>query len=85
LRRAAHEAAPIATPSELADARFFGSGFGLIAAIPVSDGLRRELGTVLPYAGPLGSAAIVPRAGRDWLVAGAVPPGALASVASRLP
>lgn len=85
LRRTAHEAAPIATPSELADARFFGSGFGLIAAIPVSDGLRRELGAVLPYAGPLGSAAIVARAGRDWLVAGAVPPGALSSVASRLP
>jgi hypothetical protein len=44
-----------------------------------------ELRSMLPYSGPLASAALVDRGQSAWIVAGAVTPDALSSVQSRLP
>lgn len=64
--------------------RVFGQGFGLILAVRVSE-VPAELRSMLPYAGPLASAALVDRGRSAWIVAGAVTPDALSSVQSRLP
>jgi outer membrane lipoprotein-sorting protein len=64
--------------------RVFGEGFGLILAVRVSE-VPAELRSMLPYSGPLASAALVDRGQSGWIVAGAVTPDALSSVQSRLP
>ncbi|HEX7463617.1 MAG TPA: hypothetical protein VF382_01790 [Actinomycetota bacterium] len=71
----------VGAPPEI---RTFGTGFGLILAVRVSE-VPKELRPLFPYSGPLGSAALVDRADHSWLVAGAVSPGALAEVEPKLP
>jgi hypothetical protein len=64
--------------------RVYGKGFGLVVAVRLSE-VPRELRAMLPYSGPLASAALVDRQNGAWLVAGAVTPDALSAVQSRLP
>ncbi|HEX9122361.1 MAG TPA: sigma-E factor regulatory protein RseB domain-containing protein [Actinomycetota bacterium] len=66
--------------------RVFGQGFGLVLAVQVaSTDVPRELRSLFPYAGPLGSADLVERGDHAWIVAGAVAPGRLAEVEPSLP
>jgi outer membrane lipoprotein-sorting protein len=71
-------------PAAMSGVRVFGTGFDLVLAVPVPS-VPKDAGTLLPYAGPLGSADVVRRGGRTWVVAGLVPPDALAKVEARLP
>lgn len=64
--------------------RVFGKGFGLILAVRVSE-VPAALRSMLPYSGPLASAALVDRGSAAWIVAGAVTSDALSSVQPRLP
>lgn len=64
--------------------RVFGKGFGLILAVRVSE-VPGELRSMLPYSGPLASAALVDGGHTAWIVAGAVTLDALSSVQSKLP
>jgi outer membrane lipoprotein-sorting protein len=61
----------------------FGQGFDLVVAVPVSD--PGQLRSVLPFEGPLGSAALLQGSGGSWLVAGPVAPSALSAAAAKLP
>jgi hypothetical protein len=77
------------SPSEAYDAtgatppRLFGHGFGTVIAVPVENP-PRELDSLLPFGGPLGSAELVHVGGATWLVAGAVGLQDLDSAASKL-
>jgi outer membrane lipoprotein-sorting protein len=64
--------------------RVLGRGFGMIVAVRVSD-VPADVRRLFPYAGPLGSADLVNRGDHSWLVAGLVPPEALAEVEPKLP
>jgi outer membrane lipoprotein-sorting protein len=83
----AHGMEPTTTqPPEMPEVRTFGEGFGLILAVRVpAERVPSEVRTLLPFSGPLGSADLVPRGDHAWVVAGAVPPGALAEVEPQLP
>ena len=64
----------------------FGSGFDARAALPLDAQLPVELDQLLPYAGPLVSAAIVSAGDGDrWLLVGSVPLEVLQGDVSRLP
>ncbi|HEY2802695.1 MAG TPA: hypothetical protein VGJ67_02100, partial [Actinomycetota bacterium] len=58
-------------PSGADQPRLLGSGFGTVVAVPVSNP-PQELGSILPFEGPLGSAELVRAGGTTWLLAGAV-------------
>jgi outer membrane lipoprotein-sorting protein len=75
---------PVGTSPQI---RTFGEGFGMIVAVRLSrvSEVPKELRLLFPYAGPLGSAALVDRGDHVWLVAGAVPPVTLAEVEPKLP
>jgi outer membrane lipoprotein-sorting protein len=82
---AEHRMAGDLKPFEMPQVRWFGTGFDVVAAIPVSS-MPKELAPLFPYRGPLGSADVVEgNDGHTWLVAGLVPPDALAQAESRLP
>jgi len=66
------------------EVRTFGKGFDLILAVRVAE-VPKDLRSLLPYAGALGSADLVELGDHAWIVAGAVAPDALAEVESRLP
>ena len=70
--------------SRIPTMRVFGEGFGLILAVRVSE-VPAALRSMLPYSGPLASAALVDRGNAAWIVAGAVTSDALSSVQPRLP
>ncbi len=76
------ETAPADTP--MAGVRVFGTGFDLVAAVPVPS-VPKQLEPFFPYRGPLGSADVVERGGQTWVVAGLVPPDALAKAEQKLP
>jgi len=59
--------------------RWFGTGFDLIGAVRVPS-VPRELAGLFPYRGPIASADVVDRGDHAWVVAGLVPPEALARV-----
>jgi len=75
--------------------RTFGAAWTEVIAVrlpastsPAASGANASLGTIeklLPYSGPLLSVDMVDRGGARYLVAGMVPPSALAAAASRLP
>jgi outer membrane lipoprotein-sorting protein len=64
--------------------RVFGTGFDLVAAVPVPS-VPKQLEPFFPYRGPLGSADVVQRSEQTWVVAGLVPPDALAKAEQKLP
>ncbi len=64
--------------------RVFGRGFATILAVLVTD-VPADLRVLFPYRGPIGSADVVMRGDHAWVVAGLVPPGALAEVEPKLP
>ncbi|MGZ4125091.1 MAG: LolA family protein [Actinomycetota bacterium] len=70
--------------SPMAGIRMFGTGFDLVAAVPVPS-VPKQLEPFFPYRGPLGSADVVERGGQTWIVAGLVPPDALAKAEQKLP
>ncbi len=78
-----HEAGHDADHGEMPQVRWFGTGFDLIAAVPVRR-VPEQLAPLFPYAGPLGSADVVQAGGRTWILAGLVPPDALARVGPEL-
>ena len=82
--RARFERLPASPDTWMPDVRVFGRGFGIIVAVRVSP-VPEEVRSVLPYAGPLASAALVDRGSHGWIVAGLVRPEALARVQPKLP
>jgi len=64
--------------------QLFGSGFGAVLAVPVSDP-PQELESILPFEGPLGSAQLAHVGGSTWLLAGAVSTEDLSRAATKLP
>jgi outer membrane lipoprotein-sorting protein len=64
--------------------RVIGTGFDLVVAAQVPS-VPKQLAPLFPYRGPLGSADVIERDGRTWLVAGLVPPDALAKAEQKLP
>lgn len=64
--------------------RVFGRGFDVVLAVRVP-AVPADLQSVLPYRGPIGSADVVERGDHSWIVAGLVPPAALAEVEPELP
>jgi outer membrane lipoprotein-sorting protein len=76
--------APARLQRSLPETRMFGSGFGIVLAMRVQP-VPAELRSLLPYGGPLASAALVDRGTHAWVVAGPVRPEALAQVQPKLP
>lgn len=70
--------------SPVSGIRVFGTGFDLVAAVPVPS-VPKQLDPFFPYRGPLGSADVVRRGEQTWVVAGLVPPDALTKAEQKLP
>ncbi len=64
--------------------RVFGRGFDTILAVRVAD-VPADLRGAFPYRGSIASADLVERGDHAWVVAGLVPPAALAEVEPKLP
>jgi hypothetical protein len=76
-----HPGAGGAAGSTMPQVRVFGQGFGLILAVRVAAAdVPRDVASLFPYAGPLGSADLVERGDHAWIVAGAVAPDRLAEI-----
>ncbi len=71
--------APAGAPTGLPDVRWFGRGFDLVVAVSVPT-MPKEIAPFFPFRGPLASADVVDRGDHVWIVAGLVPPDALAAV-----
>jgi outer membrane lipoprotein-sorting protein len=71
------------TPGEMPDVRWFGTGFDLVAAVSVPS-VPKDLTPFFPFRGPIASADLVDRGDHVWIVAGLVPPDALAAVEPEL-
>jgi hypothetical protein len=63
----------------------FGEGFESRIAIPLTNGVPREIMPLLPYAGPLLSVLEIQHDDRSWLLMGAVPLDVLQADAATLP
>jgi hypothetical protein len=72
-----------AIPPGTPEVRSFGTGFGLIVAVPVPS-VPKDLAPFLPFRGPIASADVVDRGDHAWIVAGLVRPDALVRVEQKL-
>lgn len=72
-------------PSSVTDARVFGECAGVIVAVQLDRPLPAEVAQLLPFAGPLGSAIVLDRGERTWVLAGPVDVSALEARAAGLP
>jgi hypothetical protein len=70
-------------PGAMPDVRWFGTGFDLVAAVSVP-AVSKDLAPFFPFRGPIASADVVERGDHVWIVAGLVPPDALAAVEPEL-
>jgi outer membrane lipoprotein-sorting protein len=69
----------------VSDVRVFGDGFDLRVALRLDASPPKEMGALLPYAGPLASAVLVERGDHAWLLVGFVDVATLQKDAAALP
>jgi outer membrane lipoprotein-sorting protein len=84
LHQSADDGSATDAPGGIPDVRWFGTGFDLVAAVSVPT-VPKDVAPLFPFRGPIASADLVDRGDHVWVVAGLVPPDALAAVEPKLP